>query len=82
MRNALESEFGVRVRWLEDRSRNTHENAQFTAARLEQEGVKRVVLVAHGLDMRRARAEFTATGLEVVRRPPSCRAGSRSSRRT
>ena len=57
------------MQWLEDRSRNTHENAQFTAARLEQEGVKRVVLVAHGFDMRRARAEFTAAGLEVVPAP-------------
>ena len=69
MREALEREFGVPVRWLEDRSRNTHENAQFTAARLEREGVKRVVLVAHGFDMRRARAEFAAAGLEVVPAP-------------
>ena len=69
MREALEREFGVPVRWTEDRSRNTHENAQFSAARLEREGVKRVVLVAHGFDMRRARAEFTAAGLEVVPAP-------------
>ena len=69
MRQTLEREFGVPVRWTEDRSRNTHENAQFTAARLEQEGVKRVVLVAHGFDMRRARAEFTAAGLEIVPAP-------------
>lgn len=69
MREALEREFGVPVRWTEDRSRNTHENAQFSAARLEKEGVKRVVLVAHGFDMRRARAEFTAAGLEVVPAP-------------
>jgi len=69
MREALEREFGVPVRWAEDRSRNTHENAQFTAARLEQEGVKRVVLVAHGFDLRRARAEFAAAGLEVVPAP-------------
>jgi uncharacterized SAM-binding protein YcdF (DUF218 family) len=69
MREVLEREFGVPVRWSEDRSRNTHENAQFTAARLEKEGVKRVVLVAHGFDMRRARAEFTAAGLEVVPAP-------------
>jgi uncharacterized SAM-binding protein YcdF (DUF218 family) len=69
MRETLEREFGVPVRWTEDRSRNTRENAQFTAARLEQEGVKRVVLVAHGFDMRRARAEFTAAGLEVVPAP-------------
>jgi uncharacterized SAM-binding protein YcdF (DUF218 family) len=69
MRETLEREFGVPVRWTEDRSRNTHENAQFSAARLEKEGVKRVVLVAHGFDMRRARAEFTAAGLEVVPAP-------------
>jgi uncharacterized SAM-binding protein YcdF (DUF218 family) len=69
MRQTLEREFGVPVRWTEDRSRNTHENAQFSAARLEQEGVKRVVLVAHGFDMRRARAEFAAAGLEVVPAP-------------
>ena len=69
MRETLEQEFGVPVRWTEDRSRNTHENAQFSAARLEKEGIKRVVLVAHGFDMRRARAEFTAAGLEVVPAP-------------
>src|SRR5262245_15977271 len=69
MRETLEREFGVPVRWTEDRSRNTHENAQFSAARLEKEGVKRVVLVAHGFDMRRARAEFIAAGLEVVPAP-------------
>ena len=69
MRETLEREFGVPVRWTEDRSRNTRENAQFSAARLEKEGVKRVVLVAHGFDMRRARAEFTAAGLEVVPAP-------------
>lgn len=69
MRETLEREFGVPVRWTEDRSRNTRENAQFSAARLEREGVKRVLLVAHGFDMRRARAEFTAAGLEVVPAP-------------
>jgi uncharacterized SAM-binding protein YcdF (DUF218 family) len=69
MKETLEREFGVPVRWTEDRSRNTHENAQFTAARLEKEGVKRVVLVTHGFDMRRTRAEFTAAGLEVVPAP-------------
>ena len=79
MRETLEREFGVPVRWSEDRSRNTHENAQFSAARLEQEGVKRVVLVAHGFDMRRARAEFTAAGLEVVPAPTFVPARARSS---
>jgi uncharacterized SAM-binding protein YcdF (DUF218 family) len=69
MRAALEKEFNVPVRWAEDRSRNTHENAQLSAAILKRDGVKRVVLVMHGFDIRRARAEFVAAGLEVVPAP-------------
>jgi len=69
MRAALEQEFNVPVRWAEDRSRNTHENAQRSAAILKRDGVKRVVLVMHGFDIRRARAEFVAAGLEVVPAP-------------
>jgi uncharacterized SAM-binding protein YcdF (DUF218 family) len=59
----------VPVRWAENRSRNTHENAQLSAAILKRDGVKRVVLVMHGFDIRRARAEFVAAGLEVVPAP-------------
>jgi uncharacterized SAM-binding protein YcdF (DUF218 family) len=69
MRAALEREFNIPVRWAEDKSRNTHENAQFSAALLKRDGVKRVVLVIHGFDIRRARAEFVAAGLEVVPAP-------------
>jgi uncharacterized SAM-binding protein YcdF (DUF218 family) len=69
MRAALEQEFNVPVRWTEERSRNTHENAQFAAAILKRDGVKRVVVVMHGFDIRRARAEFEAAGLEVVPAP-------------
>ena len=69
MRAALEREFNVPVRWVEEKSRNTHENAQFSAAILKRDGVKRVVLVIHGFDIRRARAEFTDAGLEVVPAP-------------
>ena len=69
MRAALEREFNVPVRWVEEKSRNTHENARFSAAILKRDGVKRVVLVIHGFDIRRARAEFAAAGLEVVPAP-------------
>jgi uncharacterized SAM-binding protein YcdF (DUF218 family) len=69
MRAALEREFNVPVRWVEETSRNTHENARFSAAILKRDGVKRVVLVIHGFDIRRARAEFTDAGLEVVPAP-------------
>jgi uncharacterized SAM-binding protein YcdF (DUF218 family) len=69
MRAALEQEFGVPVRWAEDRSRNTHENAVYSAAMLKRDRVTRVVLVTHGFDMRRARAEFEAAGIAVVPAP-------------
>ena len=69
MREALEQEYGVKVRWVEDRSFNTHQNAVRSGALLKADGVNRVVLVAHGFDMRRARAEFAAAGLGVVPAP-------------
>jgi len=69
MRAALEREFGVPVRWTESRSRNTHENAVRSAEILGTEHVSRVVLVAHSFDMRRARAEFAAQGIESIPAP-------------
>ena len=69
MRQALEGEFGVAVRWAEDHSRNTHENAVRSAAILRADGIKRVVLVAHDFDMRRANAEFAAAGIETIAAP-------------
>ena len=69
MRDALQDEFGVAVRWVEDQSRNTHENALMTAAILRPAGVRRVVLVAHGFDIPRATAEFAAAGLEPIPAP-------------
>ena len=69
MRETLEREFGVPVRWTEDRSRNTHENAQFTAARLEQEGRQ-----AGG--PRRARVRHAPRASGVHRRRARGRAGA------
>jgi uncharacterized SAM-binding protein YcdF (DUF218 family) len=69
MRDALEREFGVPVRWVEDRSRTTHENAVRAAAILLPAGVRDVVLVAHSVDMPRARAEFAAAGVQTIPAP-------------
>ena len=69
MRAALQDEFGVPVRWAEAASRNTHENAVASARILQAAGVRTIVLVAHGVDMPRARAEFEATGLRVIPAP-------------
>jgi len=65
MRDVLEHDFGVAVKWSESRSRNTHENAVFSAALLREAGVSRIVLVTHAVDARRMRREFEAAGFEV-----------------
>ena len=69
MQRALEEEFGVKVRWAEDRSRDTRTNAAESAAILMPAGVRRIILVAHGVDMPRASAEFVSAGLQVVAAP-------------
>lgn len=69
MRRVFEEEFGVTVRWVENRSRTTRENAEMSAAMLRREGIDRIVLVAHDVDMRRAIAEFAGQGLTVIGAP-------------
>jgi len=69
MQASLEDEFGIAVRWVEARSRTTHENAVESAAVLRKDSVDRVVLVAHAFDMRRAVAEFEAQGVSVIGAP-------------
>jgi uncharacterized SAM-binding protein YcdF (DUF218 family) len=69
MQAALEREFGVSARWVEDRSRNTHENAVYSAEILHRSRVETVVLVAHSFDMPRARAEFGAAGIDTLPAP-------------
>jgi uncharacterized SAM-binding protein YcdF (DUF218 family) len=66
MRDALRDEFGVEVRWTEDASRTTAENAERTAAILRANGIHRVVLVTHSFDVPRAGAEFALQGIETV----------------
>lgn len=69
MATALREDFGVPVRWSEARSRDTAENAAFSAALLRQDGVRRVLLVTHAMHMARARAAFERAGLDVVDAP-------------
>jgi uncharacterized SAM-binding protein YcdF (DUF218 family) len=69
MRDALREEFGIDVRWVEDASRTTAENAARSAGLLRASGVRRVVLVTHSFDVPRARAEFAARGIESVPAP-------------
>ncbi len=69
MREALEGEYGVPVRWIDDRARNTRENALHVAGLLQSDGKRRVVVVMHGFDVRRTQRLFEAAGLLVIAAP-------------
>jgi len=69
MAAALREDFGVPVRWIEGRSRDTSENAAYSAAMLRADGVKRILLVTDAMHMARARAAFERAGLDVVSAP-------------
>jgi uncharacterized SAM-binding protein YcdF (DUF218 family) len=69
MRDALVNEFKLPVRWIEARSRNTHQNALYSAKILKANGIGRVILVGHRFDFPRSRAEFQAAGVEIVAAP-------------
>ena len=65
--------------WLEQRSRNTHENAQFTKQLLAHHpGVDTLVLVTSAFHMRRAAGCFAKAGLLVVAFPAGFQANSRA----
>lgn len=66
MRAVLEHEFGVKVRWVEERSNTTRENAMFSAKLLKMAGIRRIYLVSHAWHLPRALPEFEREGLLVV----------------
>jgi uncharacterized SAM-binding protein YcdF (DUF218 family) len=69
MATALRQDFGVPVKWIEARSRDTAQNAAYSAAMLRKDGVKRILLVTDAMHMPRARVAFEPEGLEVVSAP-------------
>lgn len=66
MREILEREFRVPVRWSEERSTNTRENARHSAEILRGAGIRRIYLVSHAWHLPRAIAEFEREGFEVI----------------
>lgn len=67
-RVALE-EFGFTLRWVENQSRDTAENARRVAPLLMRDGIQRIALVTDALHMPRAMAEFERTGLAITPAP-------------
>jgi uncharacterized SAM-binding protein YcdF (DUF218 family) len=69
MQIVLEREFGVRPRWVEERSDTTAQNARFSAAMLSPLGITRVLLVTDAFHMPRARRAFAIAGLTPLAAP-------------
>lgn len=71
MRTTLETEFGVPVAAIEERSRTTAENAMFLSPILRDWGMSRVLLVTHAWHMPRAKRAFERAGIAVLPAPTS-----------
>jgi len=69
MRRFVEEDLQLPVRWAETASTDTHENAEFSARLLRQQGIDRIILVTSSVHMARAAAEFTAAGFDVTAAP-------------
>jgi uncharacterized SAM-binding protein YcdF (DUF218 family) len=69
MRASLQRDFGVAPRWVENRSRDTFQNAQFSAQLLRAAGMTRILLVTDADHEWRALQEFAAAGLAVLPAP-------------
>jgi uncharacterized SAM-binding protein YcdF (DUF218 family) len=69
MAETLEREFAVTVRWIEDKSRNTAENAVLSAAQLKLEGVTHIILLSHSRHLPRSIPLFQKEGLIVIPAP-------------
>ena len=63
------TEYGVDLRWREDQSRDTSENALYMSRLLRQDKVQRIALVTDATHMPRALEAFKLAGLDVTPAP-------------
>ncbi len=69
MKQVLERELAIPVRWTEDDSNNTMESARNSYRLLQDSGIKRIALITHAWHMPRARHSFESAGFEVIPAP-------------
>lgn len=69
MARVFEYEFKIPVKWHEDQSSNTRENADYSAQILKKDGVTHILLVTDAMHMRRAKLVFEQAGLRVTSAP-------------
>lgn len=69
MREVLNNKFGISAKWVEPDSRNTIENAAYSAEILRKKNIDTIYLVTHAMHMRRASWLFKKQGFKVVPAP-------------
>lgn len=69
MARVLERDFATAPKWVESRSRDTWQNAEFSAAMLRRAGVTSVYLVSSGWHLRRALIAFRHFGIAATPAP-------------
>lgn len=69
MKAVLGDDFRANVKWVEGKSRNTAENARFSAALLAEAKIRHVYLVTQAWHMRRAARDFESAGIQVTPAP-------------
>ena len=73
MARTLQEDFKIPVRWIEDTSENTAQNAAHAATILREAGIDRVLLVTDAMHMPRAMQIFSKTGLAAIPAPTDFR---------
>lgn len=68
-RRVLQEEYGLTLKWMDDRSRDTAQNAMRMAQLLQPAGVRRIALVTDATHIPRAVGAFRAAGFEVIAAP-------------
>ncbi|PWS34253.1 YdcF family protein [Falsiroseomonas bella] len=69
MARSLAEDFGVEVRWVENRARDTRDNAVLSAEMLRAEGIGAAYVVSHAWHLARAEAAFARLGFPVTGYP-------------
>jgi uncharacterized SAM-binding protein YcdF (DUF218 family) len=69
MAYTLNNSFNVDVKWIEDKARNTAENAVYSAALLRENEIENIYLVTHAWHMPRAVLMFEKQGMKVTPAP-------------
>lgn len=77
-RRMAQQDYGLRLRWVDDQSRDTAENASLLRPLLQKDGIQRIALVTHAWHMPRSVLAFERAGFKVTAAPMSFTLPSRN----